>query len=77
MTNIESIPVGREGETTRFLVEARPEGMWSGDAEISIAHELNGKRSQFAPSIPLEAVPDLIHALLHQYTKLMQLKNQG
>lgn len=69
--------VGIEGRDTQFRVEARPDGLWSGGPEITIVREFNGKRDQFGPSVPLESVPDLIHALLTQYTKLMQLKDQG
>ena len=69
--------VGIEGQDTQFRVEARPDGLWSGGPEITIVREFNGKRDQFGPSIPLEAVPDLIHALLTQYIRLMQTKDQA
>lgn len=75
MSKTEFELVGIEGQDTQFRVEGRPEGLWSGGAEITIVREFNGKRDQFGPSIPLESIPDLIHALLKQYTRLVQSKD--
>lgn len=74
MSKTEFELVGTESNETQFRVEGRPDGLWSGGPEITIVREFNGKRDQFGPSIPVENIPDLIHALLTQYTRLIQSK---
>lgn len=67
-----TITIGWEGDDTQFRVEARPEGLWSEGPEITIVREYKGKRDQVGPSIPLDVVPDLLQAILKQYTELVQ-----
>lgn len=74
MADIELSKVGWEDDSTQFRIEQHPEGLWSGGPEIRILHELNGKKSQYGPSIPIDLIDDLVLELLKAKKNLSSLQ---
>lgn len=72
MKNVKFKTVGLSGDDTKFRIEQRVNGLWSGGPEICIAHILKGRRSPKNPSIPLDKVPELIEYLAEAYGNMRE-----
>lgn len=67
--------ISREGDTTKYRLTANPEGYWSGEPEIKITRQVEGRGpDKEGPSIPLSVLGDFVKAVMLLMPELVTKK---